>query len=470
MKDTIKASVILVNYNGKQFLNECLNSLFNINFPKENYEVIMVDNDSKDNSIEFVEANFPVVKIVKSEKNLGFAGGCNLGVENAEGRYIVFLNTDTKVEKDWLKYLLKRIKSDDKIAAVSSKAYLYYPFLELSIKSDIYLRSEFSDGVNFQSAGVLIENIILGNKDLQSLVRYRSGFYNREYGSIPARWTMGDASILVPFDTKRKNNIASLTIRSEKYHSKLKTRLSVNTKSKRIIKDILHSYQVKQYRINLNDVVSKKDYLFAVQNAGVVVFKDGYGRDRGAVVKEVEQFYELENEYYQHPFELNAFSGVSVILSKDLFKKVGGFDESYFMYYEDVDCSLRLKRLGYRIVFEPKSVLYHIHSGSSVEWSTFFNYNVEKNYLATLVKHFPYSVVFSGIVSYSFSFLTSLLKTVKWRIKEHWELYDFWKDKFDYRKNVLGWFFNNLPQLFIKRYKLNFSEKNKMSKIYKQLY
>src|SRR3989344_4532530 len=313
----LKASIIIVNYNGKHFLKECLSSVFEIDFPKNQYEVILVDNDSRDNSVEYVSVNFPAVKIIQSNVNLGFAGGCNLGVKNALGKFVVLLNTDTKVDKNWLTYLVKRIKSDKKIAAVNSKAYLYYPFVELSINSDIYLRSEFSDGVNFHSVGVLLENIVLNNKELQNLLRYRSGFYETEPGSIQARWTKGKSTVLIPIDSDKENNIVTLTIRSEKYQSNLKTRISINLGEKKLLEDKLESYQVNQYRLNLDNVVSEKDYLFEVQNAGLAVFKSGHGRDRGAVVKGYHQFYEIDNQFYNQPCEITAFSGVSVILRKD---------------------------------------------------------------------------------------------------------------------------------------------------------
>ena len=140
------------------------------------------------------------------------------------------------------------------------------------------------------------------------------------------------------------------------------------------------------------------------------------------------------------------------------------------MYYEDVDLSLRLQRLGYKIFFEPKSVLYHIHSGSSKEWSALFNYNVEKNHLATLIKHFPYPQIFMNLSVYLLTIFASVLKMIKWRLKEHWELYDYWKEKFEYRKNVFGWLINNFMTLLIKRYKINQSQKVTISQIYRKLY
>jgi GT2 family glycosyltransferase len=100
-------SIIVINYNGRHFLKGCLSSLYSIDYPKSKYEVIMVDNGSTDGSIEYVKNNFSWVKILKLDKNYGFGGGNNKGARFAQGKYLVFLNNDTHVTKDWLSRLVK---------------------------------------------------------------------------------------------------------------------------------------------------------------------------------------------------------------------------------------------------------------------------------------------------------------------------------------------------------------------------
>lgn len=114
-------SIILVNYNGESFVADCLNSLKEIAYPTELYEVILVDNASKDGSVKLVRENFPWVKLIPLDRNTGFSEGNNEGVKEARGTYIVFLNTDTTVEKNWLSELVKKIQSDDRIGACSSQ-------------------------------------------------------------------------------------------------------------------------------------------------------------------------------------------------------------------------------------------------------------------------------------------------------------------------------------------------------------
>jgi len=153
-------SIILVNYNGKRFLDGCLSSLSRIKYPKSCYEVIMVDNRSLDCSVEYVRNNFPWVKILALNGNYGYTGGNNRGVDVAKGDFIVFLNNDTVVDEEWLGELVKVMLRDDKIAICGSKVLsmdnpnnvqydggflnlvggtLFYPLHERKPNNDFYL-------------------------------------------------------------------------------------------------------------------------------------------------------------------------------------------------------------------------------------------------------------------------------------------------------------------------------------------
>ncbi len=114
-------SIILVNYNGEKFLTDCLKSLETIDYPRDRYEVILVDNASKDNSVKLIKEDFPWVELIVSDRDTGYSEGNNIGVKNATGSYLVFLNTDTVVEKSWLNELVRKIESDKTIGACSSQ-------------------------------------------------------------------------------------------------------------------------------------------------------------------------------------------------------------------------------------------------------------------------------------------------------------------------------------------------------------
>ncbi len=100
-----KVSVIIVNYNGKKWLEKCLTSITNQTY--KNYEVIFVDNNSTDDSVNYVKQNFKQVKLIENDHNGGFAEGNNLGIKHATGEYIILLNNDTYVEKDYIEKFVK---------------------------------------------------------------------------------------------------------------------------------------------------------------------------------------------------------------------------------------------------------------------------------------------------------------------------------------------------------------------------
>jgi len=116
-----KVSIIIVNWNGKHLLKNCLTSVFNQTYP--NYEVVLVDNASTDGSVEYVKKNFPKTKIIVNEENLGWSGGNNIGIEKTDGELIVLLNNDTIVDENWLEELVKAVTSDEKIVAAGSRVY-----------------------------------------------------------------------------------------------------------------------------------------------------------------------------------------------------------------------------------------------------------------------------------------------------------------------------------------------------------
>ncbi|MCW4033042.1 MAG: glycosyltransferase family 2 protein [Candidatus Bathyarchaeota archaeon] len=97
-------SIIIVNHNGRHLLEKCLSSLIESAYP--NIEIIMVDNASEDDSLDFVSQNFPSVNVLQSKMNLGYAGGCNKGAKFAKGEYIIFMNNDVQVSKDWIEPLV----------------------------------------------------------------------------------------------------------------------------------------------------------------------------------------------------------------------------------------------------------------------------------------------------------------------------------------------------------------------------
>lgn len=113
-------SIITVNYNGMEDTCQMIYSLKNYisAFP---YEIIVVDNASSCDEASFIQTKFPDVKCIRSNKNLGFAGGNNLGISRAKGKYILLLNNDTYIENSTLSELTRLLELNPAIGAVSPK-------------------------------------------------------------------------------------------------------------------------------------------------------------------------------------------------------------------------------------------------------------------------------------------------------------------------------------------------------------
>ena len=113
-----KISVIIVNYNGKKLLENCLESLFKTDY--NNFEVILVDNNSTDGSMEFVTKNYPKIIVIKLDSNKGFAEPNNIGAKIAKGEYLLFLNNDTVTTTNFISEMVKVLEKDEKIAICQS--------------------------------------------------------------------------------------------------------------------------------------------------------------------------------------------------------------------------------------------------------------------------------------------------------------------------------------------------------------
>ena len=113
-------SIIIPNYNGGDLLYNCIDSIYK-NISIKDFEIIVVDNGSTDNSINRVKSNFQNVGIISSNSNLGYSGGCNLGATHASGKYLLFLNNDTEHSNEWIEKLVYFLDSNSKIAAVQPK-------------------------------------------------------------------------------------------------------------------------------------------------------------------------------------------------------------------------------------------------------------------------------------------------------------------------------------------------------------
>jgi GT2 family glycosyltransferase len=122
-----RASVIIPNWNGLALLRPCLDSLAaqTLTSQEGGFEIIVVDNGSRDGSVDAVQAEYPWVHVLALSENLGYAGGCNAGIEIARGEILVMLNNDTEAEPDWLWNLVAALDAHPEAGIAASRMMLY---------------------------------------------------------------------------------------------------------------------------------------------------------------------------------------------------------------------------------------------------------------------------------------------------------------------------------------------------------
>lgn len=221
-------AVVILGWNGRRFLEQFLPSVLASSY--QPFDLYLADNASTDDSIAFVEKNYPSIKIIPIRKNEGFAKGYNIALQQIHADYAILLNQDVEVSNDWMEPLVELMESDPYIAACQPK-----------------IRS-LSDRNCFEHAGA----------------------------------------------------------------------------------------------------------------AGGYIDLFGYPFCRGRVFNYTEQ----DNGQYENAQEIFWATGAAMCVRLELFKRFRGFDADFFAHMEEIDLCWRLKRAGYKIYYEPQSVVYHVGGGS----------------------------------------------------------------------------------------------------------
>jgi len=122
--DNPLVSILTVNYNGLEVTAAFLKSLYSLTYP--NFEVIVVDNASSINPTSEILKIYPKAKVILSKENLGFAGGNNLGIKNAKGDFLFFVNNDTELTPNILDVLVETTKTQSSAGIVCPKFHYYF--------------------------------------------------------------------------------------------------------------------------------------------------------------------------------------------------------------------------------------------------------------------------------------------------------------------------------------------------------
>jgi GT2 family glycosyltransferase len=141
-------SVVVLNWNGRDFLDTCLRSLAALEYPADKLELILCDNGSTDGSVEYVRAVHPRFRVVALDRNHGFAEGNDLAAAEATGEWVGFLNNDMEVPPDWLRAMLRPLEKRPQLACVASRV----------MNRDGSLIDFIGGGVNFQGHGLQLDH------------------------------------------------------------------------------------------------------------------------------------------------------------------------------------------------------------------------------------------------------------------------------------------------------------------------
>lgn len=121
--DRPSVSIIVINFNGKKHLVDCLNSLFAQRYPSSALEIIVVDNASHDGSCDLIRQQFPKVRLIENRENAGFAPAVNQAVRLSQAKYVALINNDAKADPNWIEHLVADIEAHqaEKVLAVGAK-------------------------------------------------------------------------------------------------------------------------------------------------------------------------------------------------------------------------------------------------------------------------------------------------------------------------------------------------------------
>ncbi len=394
------ASVIILNYNGENVIATTLKSVYASAYPRAEYEVIVVDNNSTDGSVQVLkklQKTYPQLRLVLSDTNDGFAGGNTKGYEVAKGDYCILLNNDVIVDKNWIHELVKTADADPQIFSVNSKIQLFPHFFMLTLHSNIgYANVETS-----LDEGNLLAYTRRGIRIMHTFV---DGRYQLHVPLHP----IGEASTI----KLTCHIIAPPVEKPEEYMSVAPHPSIVHTTYTKETNGFMLNITLDTTRIKQEERLTK------IQNAGIVVYDNGSGRDIGAVVRYYGQDYEIDAGQYDTPKEVYASCGAAVLFRMSHLEKIGFLSRDFFMYYEDVDMCERARMYGYITVYQPKACVRHMHALSSEEWSPFFIYHAEKGRLVHIAHHFPMRIFLSEWFDFTYVACGRLMSHIFQR--RHW--------------------------------------------------
>jgi GT2 family glycosyltransferase len=367
--------VVVVDHEGGELTLRCVDSLLALDWPPDRLQVVVVDNASFDSVTPELEGRDPRLRVLRSEVNLGFAGGCNAGIRLLpEVDYVGLLNNDAEAAPGWLDPLVAALEGDPSAGAACSKVLFSTSFVEVELEAPIMVPGRGDS----RRLGVRVLGARVDGADVWPRTQLVRGFWGLEHegGDDSAfAWSAESALARVPVsktsDTSETAD-ACFLLSAER-------ELTVVMRCGPAVVSVSVGPEPRWCSVALAGPA-----VDVVNSAGVDLVAGGYGADRG--------YLDVDGGQYDDPTEVFAWSGASVLLSRRYLESVGLFDERFFLYYEDFDLAWRGRLRGWRYAYIPTSVARHVHAATTGLASPLQAHYVERNRLLTLVRNAPASL------------------------------------------------------------------------------
>ncbi len=377
--------VVTLNYDGGAMTLDCLRSVLQSTWPAECLDVILVDNASIDGIADRVRREFPAVTVVDSFANLGFSGGCNLGIRaagrwNHQWDFVALINNDATVAPDWLEHLVGPFEQASRVGATSPKMLFADRFRGVELHAPVetvhgkYRTKQFGVRVT----GVEVAGERFGDHDLTFTRQFSPPSHQDQYDDL-SRWSAAPTAEVHRRADPSDDAAVTLRIRLSALRP-----VTVTARTPSAYRELRVGTDPEWFHID--GALRPYD---VVQNAGSALFASGFGGDRGFLHRDGAEFAE--------PAEVFAWCGGAVLLSRAYLDDVGLFDDTLFLYYEDTDLSWRGRLKGWTYHYVPNAVVRHRHAASTGQGSALFRYQVDRNRLLTLMKNAPLPLLADGL-------------------------------------------------------------------------
>jgi len=381
--------LIVLNHNGGEMTLRCLRELVALDWPADQLEIVCLDNDSSDGSLEQIERELPQVDVRRLNSNKGFPAN-NEGLRDLDSvRYVGLVNNDAFVEPDWLQQLVDVLDDDPGLGAVCPKILLEPQFVTVAITSPAFDQGS----ADRRALGVQIRSVKVDGIDVSNAAHLGASGWGREFDrSGSFEWSRPEAILRVPAPSGALPIDAVID---------LDVPVSCVVTIDGGGGPFMHRVEKGRNTVSVRISTTRVD---VINNVGSIVFADGYGADRG--------WLEIDEGQYDHPVDVFAWCGGGVLFRTEFLHDVGLFHEPFFLYYEDTDLSWRGQSRGWRYRTVPRARMRHIHAASTGEVPVLTNYLLERNRLLMVVRNAPTRLVLQQVLRYPLTMASYLLRDV----------------------------------------------------------